>query len=168
MNAEETKQRFSKRIRENYEDFLEDWLSQESEELVSCAEEIFATKMLSEALPQVASIDEMAYLLHYENPLEVVRDGWMSYDAVDISKELKHVLWFTEHNASLWADYALSNEKLDTPGKAPITVGDFLRHYPDETFDMMTSGGVCTSDARADAETSHRRKCHGKPRLFRV
>lgn len=151
MNYEEIKQQFSERIRENYDGFLKDWLAQEPEKLVSYAEEISATKMLYMALPTVASAEDMAHLLRYANPLEVVRDGWMSCNGGHISRELKDVLWFTEHNASLWAPYALSEEAINSIlEKAPLTVREFLEHYPDVTFDMMTSSGyICLSPEQA-------------------
>jgi hypothetical protein len=110
MNSELIKRRFSQRIRENYEGYFKDWLSQEPEELVSLAEEIHATKTLLTILPEIASVDEMEYLLGFENPLEVVRDGWLVYNNVDLSDELKHVLWFVEQDPSMWELYAKAIE----------------------------------------------------------
>ena len=141
MNEEHIRQQFAVRIRKNYDDFLHEWLFSEPEQLVSYAEEIAVTKKLSEVLPKTASIADMDYLLHFENPLAVVRDGWMSCDSGDISQKLKHVIWVTSHNASLWSAYPLSKEHTTTQAHAPLTVREFLEHYPGEAFDMMTPCG---------------------------
>lgn len=140
MNEEQIKRQFAVRIRENYEDYLKDWLSQEPEELVSYAEEISATKMLAKALPETTSAQNMEYLLRFENPLEVVRDRWMSYNGADITDELEHALRAIRVNADLLDVYAPSNEHRSTP-KEPLTVRELLELYPDDSFDMMTPGG---------------------------
>lgn len=139
MDSENIKRQFSSRIRENYEDFLKDWLSQEPEELVSLAEEISAVKMLAEALPATASEADMAYLLHFENPLEVVRDGLMRYDGAGMTDALAHTLCTIRWNADLLDTYAPSEGHLSTP-KEPITVREILQQHPGDSFDMMTPG----------------------------
>lgn len=133
MNEEQIKRQFSLRIRENYEDFLKDWLSQEPEELVSYAEEISAAKMLAEALPGTASPQNMEYLLRFENPLEVVRDKWMSYNGIDMTDKMEHTLRTIRVNADLLDVYA--------PSKEHLTVRELLELYPDDSFDIMTPGG---------------------------
>lgn len=137
MNSEHTKREFSQRIRENYEDFLKDWLSQEPEELVSYAEEIAATKLLSQSVVEVATAEDMEFLMQFENPLEVIRDGWMNYEQADITEELQYALTYAKTNPSLWEDYA----KVITQTDEPLSVREFLEGHPGETFDMMTPGG---------------------------
>lgn len=92
MQDQNLKEWFARRIRDNYEDFLRDWLVQDAEELVSEAEQIAAVKTLYSLLPDIASIDDMEYLLRFENPLEVVKDGWLVYNNADLTNELQHVL----------------------------------------------------------------------------
>lgn len=137
MSSENLKQDFSRRIRENYEDFLKDWLSQEPEELVSYAEEIAATKLLSQSVVEVATAEDMEFLMQFENPLEVIRDGWMTYEQADITEELQYALTYAKSNPSLWEDYA----KVTTQADEPVSVREFLEGHPGETFDMMTPGG---------------------------
>lgn len=137
MNEEHIKRQFAVRIRENYDDFLKDWLSQEAEELVSYAEEISATKLLSEFVPKVASVEDMEFLMQFENPLEVIRDGWMNYEQADITSELQYALSYAKSNPSMWEDYA----KVTGQSNEPVSVREFLEGHPGETFDMMTPGG---------------------------
>lgn len=115
MNNDALKQQFEKRLRENYEGFLKDWLQQEPEYLVSYAEEISAAKMLYNALPEVASLEDMERLLQFENPLEMVRDKWMFFDGVDMSGEITHVLCQIENDPALRELYE-PNQGQPTPG----------------------------------------------------
>ena len=140
MSNENLKQDFSRRIRENYESFLNDWLSQETEELVSYAEEIAATKLLSQSVVEVATAEDMEFLMQFENPLEVVRDGWMNYEQADITNELQYALSYAKSNPSLWEDYAKSQEQA-VISKSPTTVRELLEQHPNDRFDMMTPGG---------------------------
>ncbi len=110
MQDQNLKERFVKKIRDNYENFLRDWLTQDAEELVSDAEEIAATKILYNILPDITSSDDMEYLLQFENPLEVVRDGWLAFNSTDLSDDLNHVLWFVSKNPSIWEDYKMDEE----------------------------------------------------------
>lgn len=137
MSNENLKQKFSLRILENYESFLKDWLSQEPEELVSYAEEIAATKLLSKSVVEVVSAEDMEFLMQFENPLEVIRDGWMNYKQADITDELQYVLSYAKSNPSMWDDYA----KVTAASSEPLSVCEFLEGHPGETFDMMTPGG---------------------------
>lgn len=140
MNEEHIRRRFSEKIRQNYEGLLKGWLSQEPKELVVCAEEIAAAKMLANTLPKITSIADMEYLLRFENPLEVVQDGWMFYDGADRSGEIRHALGTIVMDTSLQEVYALSEEQRPLP-KGPATVREILERYPNDSFDMMTPGG---------------------------
>jgi hypothetical protein len=140
MYEMELKQEFSQRVQENYENFLKGWLQQEPEDLVSCAEEIVATKILSKALPEVAAVDDMEYLLRFENPLEIIRDGWMDYSNTDMSNELHHVLWLVGNDPSIWEDYKMVETSPASKEKV-LTVREFISQHPDAAIDMMTPGG---------------------------
>ena len=142
MKNQELKQQFSTRIRENYEAFLKDWLSQEPEELVSYAEEIAATKLLAKSVPEVANAEDIEFLMRFENPLEVVRDGWMSYEGADITDELQYALTYAQNNPTMWEDYAKASAPASQAEDAePLTVREFLERHPGENFDMLTPGG---------------------------
>ncbi|WP_166083225.1 DUF3848 domain-containing protein [Erysipelothrix anatis] len=140
MNCEAIKQRFSQRIRENYEDYLKEWLSQEPEELISSAEEISATKMLLNMLSQTASGEDMEYLLRFENPLEVVRDGWLAYSNTDMSNELHHVLWLIGNDPSIWEGYKMVEDAPASKEKV-LTVREFISQHPDTVINIMAPGG---------------------------
>ena len=122
MQNQNLKERFAKRIRDNYEDFLRDWLVQDAEELVSEAEQVAAVKTLYSLLPDIASPDDMEYLLRFENPLEVVKDGWLVFNNADLTSELKHVLWFVSKNTSILEDYKVV-EEMDSHVEQNVTMG---------------------------------------------
>lgn len=142
MYEKELKQAFSQRVRKNYENFLKGWLQKEPEDLVSCAEEIVATKILLKALPEVAGVDDMEYLMRFENPLEIVRDGWMSMDSAELGDELRYALLMVGNDQSIWENYALTDNTTPSneEGKA-TTVREFIRQHPQNSFNMMTPGG---------------------------
>lgn len=114
MNNEELKQQFSQRIRENYEDYLKDWLNQDAEYLISYAEDVSATKMLAQALPETASDEDREYLLQFENPLGMVRDSWMMTDAPDVTEEIEYTLSAIRGSPSLQDAYVRSTEPEQT------------------------------------------------------
>lgn len=110
MNEKELREQFSERINENFKSNLNDWLTQEPEQLVSDAEEITAAKLLVKIIPQAASPKDMEFLMQFENPLEIVLDGWMSYEQTDISGELKFTLDYAKNNPDMLQYYAKVQE----------------------------------------------------------
>lgn len=77
--------------------------------LVSIAEEIDATKTAYNEIYSGDYHDEaLEYLLRFENPLEVVRDIWMSEIChSDRREEMAHVLWTIHNYQSAEQDYDL-------------------------------------------------------------
>ena len=100
QNAE-PEQRLVARIKDNYEEFLQELESPSFLPPLALAAEVTATKQVYDELSVEGSWDEYAhYLLQFPNPLEVVRDIWISYNNVDIHEELEHAL-FTEMERDL-------------------------------------------------------------------
>lgn len=114
MDNEELRERFSERIRENYDQFLKDWLNQDAEYLISFAEDVSATKMLAKALPEIASDEDREYLLQFENPLKMVRDSWMMTDSPDVTEEIEYTLSAVRGSPSLHDAYVRSTEPEQT------------------------------------------------------
>jgi hypothetical protein len=54
--------------------------------------------------------DYMEYLLRFQNPLEVVRDQWISEQTVDFSDEMNHALWSLMDKGDAERDYELDPE----------------------------------------------------------
>ncbi len=67
---------FCKKIRANYKAFYKDWLTMTPEELIEDSAFIQATKAMYEYYQNGCSDTEaMRYLIGFENPLEILRDG---------------------------------------------------------------------------------------------
>lgn len=114
MNPNEIKQAFKKKLGKNYGQFILEWLDLEPTYLIEKAEEIAATKLMAELLPESANIEQMEYLLRFENPLEVVRDKWIEETGSDMvhDDELGHALWSIMDKEDAEQVYTLDPEYL--------------------------------------------------------
>lgn len=92
MENEELKNAFEEKLGKNYAQFMIKCLAMSPSELIDAAEEIAATKMMIKELPEVASVEDMEYLMRFEDPLEIVSSGWMLTDDVDHTDELQYTL----------------------------------------------------------------------------
>ena len=109
MNPMEIKHAFEEKLGKNYVRFVTEWLALQPTELIEKAEEIAATKLMAELLPEAASTDQMEYLLRFSNPLEVVRDKWIEENGSEMvhGDELDHALWSITDKQDAEQDYAL-------------------------------------------------------------
>ena len=83
-NTPDIRSLFRERIQNNYEDFYRDWLSSSADELIYEADQIAATQTVFNSVMDFIREDDMEYLLQYENPLEILRDFWLSESTASI------------------------------------------------------------------------------------
>ena len=76
------------------------------------ASEIAAEKFIYEETTIEGAFGEYAdYLLQFENPLEVLRDGWQEYEEFrHRDKELEQVLWSMKDMGTGIGDYPMAEQ----------------------------------------------------------
>lgn len=93
MNSE-LKDTLKKRLDENYMAFMESLQGKTVSELIAMAPEITAAKQCHEELLDACDADDVAFLLQFDDPLEMVRGYWESeITGYDHSGEMGHMLW---------------------------------------------------------------------------
>lgn len=92
--SNELKAVLEERLRKNYEDFLAQLQGKSVSELIAMAPEITAAKQCHEELLDACDDDDVAFLLRFNDPLEVVRGYWEAeITGHDHSGEMGHMLW---------------------------------------------------------------------------
>ena len=92
--SSELKDTLKKRLDENYTAFIESLQGKTVSELIAMAPEITAAQQLHEELLDACDEDDAAFLLQFDDPLEVVRGYWESeITGYDHSGEMSHMLW---------------------------------------------------------------------------
>ncbi len=90
----EVKGRLRQRLQENYAAFMEQLQGKTVSEVIAMAPEITAAQQLHEELLDACDDDDVAFLLRFDNPLELVRGYWESeITGYDHSGEMGHMLW---------------------------------------------------------------------------
>ena len=93
MNDEQ-KTVLEERLHKNYEDFLAQLQGKSVSELIAMALEITAAKQCHDELLDACDADDVAFLLQFDDPLELVRGYWESeITGYDHSGEMGHMLW---------------------------------------------------------------------------
>lgn len=85
-----------KKVKTAWKDYTKKTLSNPVKDIFSSAEEIAATRFCYEYLTETPARlhdDDLSFLLQFQNPLEVVRDLWLSEQEYDPQKEIAHALW---------------------------------------------------------------------------
>lgn len=123
--------------------YKKEWQQKSSSELVDMASEIAATKFVYDEISGGSyPSDYMEYLLRFENPLEVLKDQWISEQTVDYSEEVNHALWMLWDKGDAEQEYELDPEYAPVSNEdEQITVRQFIESHPNTAFDMMTPGG---------------------------
>lgn len=118
MNSE-LRDALKERLDANYTAFLESLQGKTPSELIAMAPEITAAQQLHEELLDACDKEDMAFLLRFDDPLEVVRGYWESeITGYDHSGEMGHTLWRVREDIG---DAAEQQEKKPFT-KAEITV----------------------------------------------
>lgn len=82
------------RLHKNYEEFLIHLQGKSVPELIAMAAEITAAKQCHEELLDACDTDDVAFLLQFDNPLNVVRADWESeITSCGHRDEMRHILW---------------------------------------------------------------------------
>ena len=109
--AEETavnlRAELQERMDENYQDFMDDWMCSSREELIYDADFIYAAKLVYENVMDYIRDEDIPYLLQFSNPLELLRDSWMTVSAINIS-DLKECVHYVQENDDMTALYEKS------------------------------------------------------------
>lgn len=94
MTEQEKERRLKERLKANYEAYIQQLKVKPAPDLIEMASEIAAAKLVYEELAVEGAYTEYAdCLLQFENPLEVLRDHWISENTYDHHEELDHALW---------------------------------------------------------------------------
>ena len=143
MTEQEMMTLLRKKLDRGMAQYRKEWQQKPASELVELASEIAAVKFVyGELSGSSYSADYMEYLLRFENPLEVVKDQWISEQTVDFSEELTHALWTLWDKGESEAEYTLDPEYAPVSAEeVRITVREFIEAHPNAAFDMMTPGG---------------------------
>ncbi len=143
----ELKDTLKKRLDENYAAFIESLQGKTPSELIAMAPEITAAQQLHEELLDACDEEDVAFLLRFDDPLEVVRGCWETeISGYDHSGEMGHMLWeirnrelYTEERpAKPMEDMgeAVQNENLlersDPMSEVKQITTDDLRHMEDK------------------------------------
>lgn len=143
MTEQEMMTLLRKKLDRGMAQYQKKWQQKPASELVELASEIAAVKFVYGELSAGSySAEYMEYLLRFENPLEVVKDQWISEQTVDFSEELTHALWTLWDKGESESEYTLDPEYAPVSAEeARITVREFIEAHPNASFDMMTPGG---------------------------
>ena len=103
---------FERKIKDCYQRFEAGWLQKSPAELIEAAEEIASVQRMAKELPSSAAEQDMAYLLRFKNPLEVVADAWqdMNGSGSVVDDEMTHILWEIQDRRAAEADYEMEPE----------------------------------------------------------
>lgn len=94
MQEQEKNRKLKERVKANYEAYIQQLKQKSASDLIEMASEIAAAKFIYEELSvEGAFSDYTDYLLQFENPLEVLKDGWLEGQGYDHHEELAHALW---------------------------------------------------------------------------
>lgn len=92
--SSELRDTLKKRLDENYTAFMDSLQEKTISELIVMAPEITAAQQLHEELLDACDEEDVAFLLRFDDPLEVVRGDWESeITGYDHSGEMGHMLW---------------------------------------------------------------------------
>ena len=90
MTEREKEQKLKERLRANYETYIQQLKTKPASDLIEMASEIAAAKFIYEELSVEGAFGDYAdYLLQFENPLEVLMDGWLEEQNYDHHEELR-------------------------------------------------------------------------------
>jgi len=116
----ELKERLRQRLQENYETFMEQLQGRTVSELIAMAPAITAVQQLHEELLGACDNDDAAFLLRFDDPLEVVRCYWESeITSYDHSGEMGHMLWEIRDRKLYSRDQLIQSPK-ETESALPV------------------------------------------------
>ena len=92
--SNDLKDALKKRLDENYAAFIRSLQGKTASELIAMAPEITAAQQLCKELLDVCDEEDVAFLLRFDDPLEITRGYWESeVMGHDHRNEMGHMLW---------------------------------------------------------------------------
>jgi len=119
MEKKDIEKELSEKLEANYISFMKEWVKLEPLQLIEKAEEIAATKLVFEELKNGGyDVEHLEYLLHFRNPLEVVRDKWIEENGSEMvhDEDMTHALWSIADKQDAEQDYELNEAYLPEQG----------------------------------------------------
>lgn len=109
---QDVRARFEQKVRDCFKQYEKAWLQKSPEVLIEEAAEIASIQRMAKELPSSATEEDMAYLLHFKNPLEVVSDRWRSETNMGLQSDngLDYVLWELRDRQDAECDYEMEPE----------------------------------------------------------
>lgn len=111
MEREQIMEALREKLDRNWNAYLSELDQLSKSVLIGKSDEITAARFVyNELYGGQYPEDYMEYLLRFQNPLEVVRDQWISEQTVDFSDEMNHALWSLMDKGDAERDYELDPE----------------------------------------------------------
>lgn len=110
MTVGEVREALRRKIELRWSEHQAEMLRSSAAELFSRAGEIAAAQLCHEQLTEYLdcyAIEDLEYLLRFEDPLAIVRDRWASRQESDPSHEFKEMLTELQDEQTLERDYPL-------------------------------------------------------------
>lgn len=111
MTNEELHEALCEKLRRNLHDYQQGLLQLTPGVLIGRADEIAATNLcFNELVSDEPEVEEMMFLLQFENPLEVLRDQWQQEQNMDYTDEFFGMLTSLQEGGNAESLYALDPE----------------------------------------------------------
>lgn len=111
MTEKEIRKKLQDRLEANYQAYIRQLQSRPAPDLIEQATEIAAAKLVYDELRDCDfPVENLEYLLRFENPLEVVHDQWLEEQNNVRDEEMSHVLWSISDKRDAEQLYALEEE----------------------------------------------------------
>ena len=83
------------KLNQNHSEMVTGWLKMAPADLIGHAEEIAATELIFDLLPDTVLPEDREHLLRLDNPLEAVRDQWLEENGSDMvhDEDVSHAIW---------------------------------------------------------------------------
>ena len=110
MTANEVHEALRQKLRDRWCEYSAEVLECPAEVIFERADEISAAKFCYDQLTEYITsypIEDLEYLLRFQDPLSVVQDQWAAEQNVDCSEEFRHALWVIQDTRAAEQDYAL-------------------------------------------------------------
>lgn len=110
MTEDEVREALRQKIELRWSEYQAETLRSPAAEIFSRAGEIAAAQLCHEQLTEYLdcyAIEDLEYLLRFEDPLAVIRDQWASRQECDPSHEFKEMLAELQDDPTLERDYLL-------------------------------------------------------------
>ena len=156
--SSELKDALKKRLDENYTAFIASLQGKTAFELIAMAPEITAAQQLHEELLDACDEEDVAFLLQFDDPLEVVRGYWESeITGYDHCSEMGHMLWeirdrelyMKERNCVMQTITTDDLRKMeDQEGLILQGCGDDPQEWVDGINEMLTKAGILLNGSK--------------------